>query len=327
MMKRAIHILAAAFVLAAFFGPAHAQGSYPARPVTLVVAWPPGSGIDVMARIMQEALRAELGQTIVVDNKGGAAGVIGAQLVANAAPDGYTLLFTSSALNMVATMGTKTGYEMPDAFVPIANAVFTPSLLLAHPSLGVKTPQELVALAKSKPGQLFYATAGHGAPSHFVTELFRARTGIDATAIPYRGSPEAMADQIAGRVHFSIANSSTALPQVRKGTVVALAVTGAQRLPAAPEIPTLIEQGYHDFAAASYWNGLLGPRGLPDAIAQRVAAALNKVLARPDVRERLLPTGNEIDGKSTPASFAELIKKDHGIWSEVARVANIRAQN
>jgi tripartite-type tricarboxylate transporter receptor subunit TctC len=326
-MKRSVSILAtAALALAAAFGPAHAQGSWPARPVSLVVAWPPGSGIDVMARIMQEALRAELGQPVLVDNKGGAAGVIGAQLVANAAPDGYTLLFTSSALNMVATMGTKTGYE-PDSFVPIANAVFTPSLLLAHPSLGVKTPQELVALAKSKPGQLFYATAGHGAPSHFVTELFRARTGIEATAVPYRGSPEAMADQIAGRVHFSVANSSTALPQVHKGTVVALAVTGAQRLPAAPEIPTLIEQGYKDFAAASYWNGLLGPRGLPDAIAQRIAAALNKALASSEVRERLFKTGNEIDGKSTPASFAALIKQDYAIWSEVARVANIKAQN
>jgi tripartite-type tricarboxylate transporter receptor subunit TctC len=315
-------LLAALAFAASTFAQAQA---WPQRPVNIVVAWPPGSGIDVMARIMQDALRAELGQTVVIDNKGGAAGVIGAQQVANAAPDGYTLLFTSSALNMVATMGTKTGYEVPGSFVPIVNAVFTPSLLLAHPSLGVKTPQELVALAKSKPGQLFYATAGHGAPSHFVTELFRARTGIEATAIPYRGSPEAMADQIAGRVHFSIANSSTALPQVRKGTVVALAVTGAQRIGAAPEIPTLIEQGYKDFAAASYWNGLLGPKGLPDAIAQRVATAMNVVLANAEVRDRLFKTGNEIDGKSTPASFAELMKKDYAIWSEVARVANIKA--
>ena len=313
-------------VLALFFTTLAAAQSWPQRPVNIVVAWPPGSSIDVMARIMQDALRAELGQPVVIENKGGAAGVIGAQHVWNAAPDGYTLLFTSSALNMVATMGTKTGYE-PGGFVPIANATFTPSLLLAHPSLGVKTPQELVALAKSKPGQLFYATAGHGAPSHFVTELFKARTGIQATAIPYRGSPEAMADQIAGRVHFSVANSSTALPQVRKGAVVALAATGAQRIAAAPEIPTLSEQGYTDFAAASYWNGLLGPKGLPDAVVQRVAAALNNVLARPDVRERLLPTGNEIDGKSTPQSFAALIKKDYTVWFEVARVANIKAQN
>lgn len=299
--------------------------AWPQRPVNIVVAWPPGSGIDVMARIMQDALRQELGQTVVIDNKGGAAGVLGAQQVWNAAPDGYTLLFTSSALNMVQAMGTKTGYD-PQGFVPIANAVFTPSLLLAHPSLGVKTPQELVALAKKKPGQLSYATAGWGSPSHFVTELFRVRTGIDAVGVPYRGSPEAMADQVAGRVQFSVANSSTALPQVKKGTVVALAVTGAQRIAAAPEIPTLIEQGYTDFAAASYWNGLLGPKGLPAPVAERVATALNRVLARPDIRQRLVPTGNEIDGKSTPASFAELIKKDHAIWMEVARAAKIKPQ-
>ncbi len=312
-------------VLALFFSTLVNAQDWPQRPVNIVVAWPPGSGIDVMARIMQDALRQELGQTVVIDNKGGAAGVLGAQQVWSAAPDGYTLLFTSSALNMVQAMGTKTGYD-PQGFVPIANAVFTPSLLLAHPALGVKTPQELVALAKAKPGQLSYATAGWGSPSHFVTELFRVRTGIDAVGVPYRGSPEAMADQVAGRVQFSVANSSTALPQVRRGTVVALAVTGAKRIAAAPEIPTLIEQGYRDFAAASYWNGLLGPKGLPAPIAERVATALNKVLARKDVRERLIPTGNEIDGKSTPASFAELIKKDYATWSEVARVANIKAQ-
>ncbi|HYG53827.1 MAG TPA: tripartite tricarboxylate transporter substrate binding protein [Burkholderiales bacterium] len=323
-MKRIICTLVALLGLAVL-SPVHAQ-SWPSRPVTLVVAWPPGSGIDVMARIMLDALRTELGQPVVVDNKGGAAGSIGAQLVANANPDGYTLLFTSSALNMVDAMGTKTGFR-PQDFVPIANVTFTPSLLIAHPSLNVKTPQELIALAKSKPGELFYATAGNGSPSHFVTELFRVRTGIQATGIPYRGSPEAMADQIAGRVHFSVANSSTALPQVRKGAVVPLAVTGAQRLPAMPDIPTLSEAGLKDFAAASYWNGLLGPKGLPEAVAQRMASAVNAALAKPEVREKLLPTGNEIDGKSTPASFAALIKQDHAIWSDVAKAANIKAQN
>ncbi|MFM8679402.1 MAG: Bug family tripartite tricarboxylate transporter substrate binding protein [Alphaproteobacteria bacterium] len=316
--------VAAAIAIATCFG-ASAQ-TWPARPITIVVAWPPGSGIDVMTRHMSEALRADLGQPIVVDNRGGAAGVIGAQAVANAAPDGYTLLFTSSALNMVAAMGTRTGYDVRGSFVPIANVAWTPSLLVAHPSLGLKTPQDLVALAKAKPGQLFYATAGHGAPSHFVTEMFRARTGIDAVAIPFRGSPEAMIDQIAGRVQFSVANSSTALPQVRQGTITALAVTSRQRLPAAPEIPTMIEQGYPDFAAASYWNGLLGPKGLPAQLAERIALAVNNALARPDVLERLAPTGNEIDGKSTPEGFARLIREDMDIGSEVARVANIKAQ-
>jgi tripartite-type tricarboxylate transporter receptor subunit TctC len=305
--------------------PALAQ-AWPTRPITIVVAWPPGSGIDVMTRLMQDALRAELGQPIIVENRGGAAGVLGAQAVAQAAPDGYTLLFTSSALNMVAAMGTRTTYDIATSFVPIVNVAWTPSLLIAHPSLGVRNAQELIALAKARPGQLFYATAGIGAPSHFVTELFRVRAGIDATNVPFRGSPEAMTEQLSGRVHFSVANSSTALPPIRDGRVVALGATGATRLPQLPDLPTLQEQGLQGFAAASYWNGLLGPAGLPRAISDRMAEAVNKVLARPDVRERFVPTGNEIDGRSTPQSFATVIAEDSKIWADVARAANIRAQ-
>jgi tripartite-type tricarboxylate transporter receptor subunit TctC len=322
LTRRALGALA---LMAPAIAPARAQ-SWPTRPITIVVAWPPGSGIDVMTRIMQEALREELGQSIVVDNKGGAAGVIGAQFVANAAPDGYTLLFTSSALNMVAAMGTRTTYDPAKSFVPIVNVCWTPSLLIAHPSLGVKNAQELIAYARSRPGQLFYATAGIGAPSHFVTELFRVRTGIDATNVPFRGSPEAMREQIAGRVHFSVANSSTGLPPIREGQVVALGATGSRRLPALPDLPTLQEQGLADFAAASYWNGLLGPAGLPQPIADRIATAVNKVLARPDIRQRFVPTGNELDGSSTPQSFATLIQEDMRIWADVAQAANIRAQ-
>lgn len=326
-MNRTIQtILGAAALLAATAGMVSAQTNYPTGPVTIVVAWPPGSSIDVMVRHMNDALRTELGQPIIIENKGGAAGVIGAQAVAAAKPDGYTLLFTSSALNMVAAMGTKTSYNVNESFVPIVNVAWTPSLLLAHPSLGLKTPQDLVALAKAKPGQLFYATAGHGAPSHFVTEMFRARTGIQATAVPFRGSPEAMVDQIAGRVHFSVSNSSTALPQVKQGTVTALAVTSKYRLPMAPEIPTMEEQGFKDFAAASYWNGLLGPKGTPQPVAERFAAAVNRVLARAEVRDKISASGNELDGNSNPKTFAELMKSDMKIWADVAKAANIKAQ-
>jgi tripartite-type tricarboxylate transporter receptor subunit TctC len=317
--------LLGAAAIAAIARPALSQ-SWPTRPITFVVAWPPGSGIDVMSRIMQEQLRQELGQPVVIENRGGAAGVLGNQAVANAAPDGYTLLFTSSALNMVTAMGTRTTYDPTTAFVPIVNVAWTPSLLIAHPSLGVKNAQELIAMARARPGQLFYATAGVGAPSHFVTELFRVRAGIDATGVPFRGSPEAMTEQIAGRVHFSVANSSTAIPPIRDGRVVALGATGSRRLPQLPDLPTLQEQGLEGFAAASYWNGILGPAGLPRPIADRVATAVNAVLAKPEIRERFVPTGNEIDGSSNPQSFAAVIQEDMKIWSDVARVANIRPQ-
>jgi tripartite-type tricarboxylate transporter receptor subunit TctC len=313
-----------ALAAGAFASPAVAQ-SYPTRPITIVVAWPPGSGIDVMVRIMMDALREELGQTIVVDNRGGAAGVLGNQVVANAAPDGYTLLFTSSALNMVTAMGTRTTYN-PQDFVPVVNVAWTPSILVAHPSLGISTAPQLIEYARARPGQLFYATAGIGAPSHFITELFRVRTGIDATGVPFRGSPAAMAEQIAGRVQFSVQNSSTGLPQIREGKVVALGVTGRSRLPQLPDLPTLEEQGLSGFAVASYWNGLLAPKGTPHAIAERVATVVNRVLARPAIRERFVPTGNAIDGRSTPESFAQLIAEDMRTWSEVARAANIKAE-
>jgi len=222
-------------------------------------------------------------------------------------------------------MGTKTNYRMPDSFTPIVNVAHSPMILVAYPGLNLKTPQDLVALAKSKPGQLFYATAGNGAPSHFTAELFRVRTGIQATPVPFRGSPQAMTEQIAGRVAFHFAVSSTALPPVRDKRVVALATTSKKRLEVAPEIPTMEELGYQNFNA-SYWNGILGPAGLPLPIAQRVAEAVNKVLARADVLQRAAPSGNEIDGKSSPQHMAQMIKEDYATWAEVVRVANIKPE-
>jgi len=315
-------ILAA--VLFAFSGVVSAQ-SYPNKPIRMVVAWPPGSIIDVLVRIMSEPLSAELGQPVVIDNKAGAAGVIGADAVAQAVPDGYTLLFTSAALNMVSAMGTKTSYKVPDSFKPIVNVAWSPMILVAHPSLNLKSPQDLVALAKSRPGQLFYATAGNGAPSHFTAELFRARTGIEATPVPFRGSPQAMTEQIAGRVAFHFAVSSTALPPVKDNRVVALATTSKKRLSVAPEIPTMEELGFANFNA-SYWNGILGPAGLPQPIAERMAAAVNKVLARPDVLQRIAPSANEIDGKSSPQHMAAMIRDDYATWADVVRVANIKPE-
>jgi tripartite-type tricarboxylate transporter receptor subunit TctC len=324
-MKRTIRsLLSAAAVLLATAGVTAAQ-AYPTKPVRVVVAWPPGSIIDVLMRIMVEPLSTELGQPVIVDNKAGATGVIGADLVAQSAPDGYTFLYTSAALNMIRAMGQKTPYEMPDSFTPVVNTAWSPMVLVAHPSLNLKTPQDLVALARQKPGQLFYATSGNGAPSHFTAELFRSRTGIQATSVAYRGSPQAMTDQIAGQVQFHFAVSSTALPQVRDGKVTALGVTSKKRLDVAPEIPTMEEQGFTNFQA-SYWNGLLGPKGLPMPIANRIAEAVNKVLANPDVLRRAAPSANEIDGKSNPQSFAAMIAEDYKVWAEVARVANIKPE-
>jgi tripartite-type tricarboxylate transporter receptor subunit TctC len=324
MRRNVLKVLAAA-VLAAASGMTVAQADYPSKPIRIVVAWPPASGIDVFMRHIAEALRVELGQPIIIDNKAGAAGMLGAEVVANAPPDGYTLLFSSAAMNMVAAMGTQMPYKMPDSFTPIANVFWSPMVLVASPPLNIKKPQDIVALAKAKNGDLFYATSGHGAPSHFVAELFRTRTGIQATAVPMKGSPQAMLEQIAGRVAFHFAVASTALPPARDGKVTAVAVTSKQRLAVAPEIPTMDELGFTNFNA-SYWNGILGPKGLPMPIANRIASAFNKVIARPDIQEKLAPTANELDGKSDPQRFATMIKEDYALWADVVKLANIKPE-
>jgi tripartite-type tricarboxylate transporter receptor subunit TctC len=222
-------------------------------------------------------------------------------------------------------MGTQTSYKVPDSFTPVANVVWAPMILVAHPSLELKTPQDLVALAKAKPGQLVYANSGHGSPSHFAAELFLMQNRMVATGVPYRGSPQAMLDVIAGRAAFLFTTSSTSLPQVRDGRVKALAVASKKRLDLAPEIPTMEELGYKNFNAG-YWNGLLGPNGLPQPIANRIAAAVNRVLARPDVLASLAPAANEIDGRSDPQSFAAMMKDDLATWIGVVKAANIKPE-
>ncbi len=319
---------ASALLLPALALPAlgHAQPAFPTRPITAVVAWLPGSGLDIIIRTMAAALQEDLGQPIIVENRPGAAGSIGAQAVARAAPDGHTLLLTASSLSMVQVMGQRVSFTVPDSFTPIVNLAVTPSFLLVHPALPVRTPQELIAYARARPGQVFYGSAGIGAPSHFVTELFRTRTGIEATNVPFAGSPQQMQALMAGDVQFSVINAQTSLPQIQAGTVRALAVTGADRVPQAPDVPTLNESGLPGFIAASYWNAVLGPAGVPMPVAERLAQAFNRALARPEVRDRLANTGNVFDGRSSPAAFAEQMREDMAVWAEVARAANIRAQ-
>ena len=299
------------------------SAAYPNKPIRVVVAWPPGSLIDVMVRIISEPLREILKQPLVIENKAGATGAIGADIVASAAPDGYTLLFTSAALNMVTAMGVKQTFKVPESFTPVLNLAWSPMVLVSYPPLGLKTPQDLLALSKSRNGNVFYANSGNGSPSHFTAELFRVRTGMQATSVPFKGSPQAMTEQIAGRVDYHFAVSSTALPMVRDGRITALAVTSKSRLPAAPQIPTMEELGFKDFGAR-YWNGLLAPRGTPTEFTEKIAAAVNQVLADRDILAKLAPYANEIDGKSTPRSFEALLKEDLDNWLGVVKAANIK---
>ena len=324
MKRRALLSSAAAIAGAGIAPQVFAQGApYPNKPIRIIVAWPPGSLIDVITRIISEPMREILKQPLIIENKAGATGAIGAEMVAGAAPDGYTLLFTSAALNMVTAMGVKQSFKVPEAFSPVLNVAWSPMVLVSHPSLNLKTPQDLLALSKARNGNVFYATSGNGSPSHFTAELFRVRTGMQATSVPFKGSPQAMTEQIAGRVDYHFAVSSTALPMVRDGRINALAVTSRSRLAAAPNIPTMEELGFKDFGAR-YWNGLLAPRGTPAEITEKIAAAVNQALSDKDVLAKLAPYANEIDGKSVPRSFETLLKEDMDNWVNVVKAANIK---
>ena len=300
----------------------HAQ-DYPAKPIRVVVPWPPGGLVDVAARVVGEKMQAALRQPLIIENKPGAGGVIGADLVAKAAPDGYTLALTTSALNMNAALQQKLPFDVNRDFAPIAVTAYAPSILVVHPSLGVSSVRELIALARSRPGKLTYASAGNGTPAHLSAELLKSMLGLDILHVPYKGAPPAMADQIAGRVDFHFANAAVALPQMSGGKVRPLAITSAQRSSVAPELPTMAEAGVPNFEA-DQWVGFLAPRGTPPALIERLAAEQARVLALEDVRSTLAKSGMAAATGGTPAEFAAYLRRDLAKWSEVVKSANIK---
>jgi len=322
-MKRTATLLAAALAACALVAPAIAQ-EYPSKPIRVVVPWPPGGLVDIAGRVLGEKLNAALGQPIIVENKPGAGGVIGADIVAKAAPDGYTLALTTSALTMnEALRPGKLPFDLYASFTPVVVAARAPSVVVVHPSSGIDTLQELIARAKAKPGGLTYASAGNGTPAHLSAELFKTRLGLDILHVPYKGAPPAMADQIAGRIDFHFANAAVALPQIRSGKVRALAVTSAERSDMFPNVPTMAQAGVADFEA-DQWIGYLAPAGTPQAIIARLVAEVNKALLLPDVRSTLEKNGMLADGRSTPQSFAAYLKQDHSRWTGVVKAANIK---
>ncbi len=328
MRKRtlfAIGTLLPAALLALVPVPAALAQDYPSKPVKVIVPWPPGGLVDLPARIVGEKMQAAFGQPFVVENKPGAGGVIGAEQVAKAAPDGYTIALTTSALNMNAALRKNLPFDVTRDFEPIAVVAFAPSILVVHPSLGVKSVQELIALAKSRPGKLSYASAGPGTPAHLSAELLKSMLGLDIVHVPYKGAPPAMADQIAGRIDFHFANAAVALPQVKAGKVRALAVTSRQRFAPLPEVPTMIEAGVPNFEA-DQWIGYLAPRGASRAVIERLGAEINKALAMDDIKATLARSGMTAAAPGTPAEFAAYLKQDLAKWAGVVKAANIQPE-
>lgn len=307
-----------------FIAPAMAQ-DYPGKPVRMVVPWPAGGLVDVAARQVASRLQAALGQPVVVDNRAGAGGVTGADLVAKAPADGHTLLFTTSGLTINAAMRTRMPFDAVKDLEPVAAVAYAPSVLVVQAGSSLRSVQELVAFAKSRPGSLSYASAGVGSPAHLSAELFKSQLGLFAVHIPYTGAPAAMNDQIAGRVDFHFANSAVALPQIKAGKVRALAVTSAKRLPGLPDVPTLAESGAPNFEA-DQWIGLLVPRGTPAAVVERLAGEVNKALAGEDLRAALAVAGMTTAAVGTPAAFSRYFMSDLTKWVGVVKAANIQPE-
>src|SRR6266487_3510119 len=278
--------------LGSFTAAAQDAKDYPTKPIRFIVPYPPAGGTDVVARILSEPLAAALGQPIIIDNRGGAAGNLGTDLAAKATPDGYTILFTLSSHTINPKLYDKLPFDVERDFVPVSLAALSPQILVAHPSVPANNIRELIALAKAQPGKLNYASVGTGSPGHIAGELFKLKTGVDMVHVPYKGGGPAVTDTLGGQVQLLFVSMPAALQHVRAGRLKALAVTSDKRSVAAPDIPTIAESGGPDCVVNS-WYGALVPAKTSPAIVSKLQATFAKVLQLPEVKERLFAQGAE----------------------------------
>jgi len=297
---------------------AQAQGGYPTRPVTMVVPFPPGGGTDTGARIVAQKLSTKWGQQVIVENKGGAAGQIGADMVAKAKPDGYTILMGNIGTQAInPSLYPKLPYDPDKAFAPISLVAELPLAMMVNPNVAAKTAKEFVALAKSQPGKLSYSSSGAGGAPHLAAEMFKQATGTFILHVPYRGGGPAVGDLIAGHVELSFMTVLEASGQIKAGKLRALAVTSDKRVSALPDVPTLNESVAPGFNSIS-WIGLLAPAGTPAAIVEKIAADVREVLAADDVKGRIVELGG-VPHATTPAQFATMIDADRKRYAQVIR--------
>ncbi len=303
---------------------AHAD-DYPSRSIHLIVPYAAGGSADSTARVLATRIGKALGQSIVVENRGGAGAIIGAEFVKKSEPDGYTLLLGQSGpISINPAVYKNLPYDPVKDFSPICLTTTYPYVMVVNSALGVKTLREFVTLARNKPGGLNYGTTGVGASNHLVTELFAGKAGIKMTHIPYRGTALAVTDLLAGQVQMVFSDPISALQYVKSGALVALAVTSANRSPVAPDVPTIAESGYPGFDAIA-WHGILAPANTPPAIIARLNAEILKALNDPDTRTLLEKQAIQIVG-SSPEAFASFIKQDIATWKEVADQARIEVR-
>jgi tripartite-type tricarboxylate transporter receptor subunit TctC len=321
-MKTLLLLIAALIACgAALDAPAQA---YPTRPVRLIVPFAPGGGTDIIARLVAQELTQTWGQTVVVDNRGGSGGIIGTNLAVKSTPDGYTMVLCSLGVSYAPALYSRLPYSTEKDLLPVSLVATQPFVYVVTPSLGVNSMKELIALAKSKPGQIRYGSGGAGGSSHLGTELLRTMTGIELVHVPYKGTGPALTAMLAGEIQVQLIGISSVVPHMKTGRMRALAVSGAKRSAAAPEVPTVAESGVAGYAF-DVWYGMLFPAGTPRAIVGKVNADINRVLKSAALAQRFAAVGLEPSGNSAEA-FANMLRAEIAKWRKVVREANIKVE-
>ncbi|HWF94898.1 MAG TPA: tripartite tricarboxylate transporter substrate binding protein [Xanthobacteraceae bacterium] len=323
--------LAAAIALIALLGfqallgcqVAAAQDKYPSRVVHIIVPTPAGGPVDVMARLVANQISPALGQSVIIDNRGGAGNTIGSAEAARAAPDGYTLLYSSSSGLVIAPMLQKSaGYDPLTSYDPVALVAATANILVVHPAVPAKSVGELVAYAKAHPGMINFSSGGIGTLPHLIGEYFKSQAGINVIHVPYRGGGPSIQDVVAGHVQFTFEGISVLLPLIKSGQLRALAVTSAKRSPLLPDVPTMIESGFKDFSTSA-WTGLLAPAGTPPEVIGKLNGAVNVALQSPEMKAALDRLAGDALG-GPPQELTKIIQSDIGRWAPIVKALNLQ---
>jgi tripartite-type tricarboxylate transporter receptor subunit TctC len=320
MRRLSIPALLLSFAVAA--SAAFAQ-TYPTKPVRLVVPYPPGGGTDIIGRVVAQKLTDAFNQQVIVDNRGGAAGIVGTEIVAKAAPDGYTLLMAPSSHVINPSVYSKLPYDTARDFAPITLAASAAIVLASHPSLPVKSVKELIAYAKANPRKINFGSAGNGTVFHLTGELFKRQAGLDIVHVPFKGGGPTIVALVGGEVALAFETMLALSPHIKAGKVRALAITSAQRSSVMPDLPTMVELGFPGIIAENSY-GFYAPAGTTKPVIDRLQAEIAKALRQPDVKERFLSLGTEVVG-TTPQALGEYVAKELEKWSKTARQAGARA--
>jgi len=325
MMRRYFFAVGVTLATLAAAGAPHAQ-NYPTRPVRVVIPFPPGGNVDVFGRVLWPQVEKELGQTVVIDNRGGANGMLGSHIVANATPDGYTMLNVSFSFAVNPSIVRKMPFDVVKDFAPVTDvALGTGYLMVSHPGFPPKTVKELIALAKQQPGKVRYSTAGVGNGQHLTGALFAERAGIDMLHVPYKGGGPAVIAVIGGEVQIHYPAPAVGIPHVKAGRLKGLGFTGNKRLTTLPDVPTVAESAIPGFLADAGWHGVFAPAKTPPAVVKKVQEAISRALQAPHVRDHFLNNGYEPQGH-TPAEWGKLFRADLKRYAEIARIAKIEPQ-